>query len=90
MTEWCLEPGERFYCGYHEWLVHPFEARVILDRGYVIFNGLELDAQQVGMVGVYPQIRVPGLGEFGMASDPQLPAADAVTRWVEDESRVAA
>lgn len=80
-----LAPGERFYCGYHEWAVHPFEARVILDRGYVVFNGVELAAHQVSTIGPYPQIRVTGLAEFGVASDPRLPAADAVIAWAEAE-----
>jgi hypothetical protein len=66
-----LEPGDRFYTGYHEWAVHQEEAAVILDRGYVEINGRKYIASQVGDVGGYPQIRVYGLP--GAASDPQGP-----------------
>ena len=77
---WRLEPGERFYAGYHEWLVHPNEAKVILARGYVTINGIPLAAHQVDEVGGYPLIRVTGLNEYGPPSDPQCPAIDNMTR----------
>jgi hypothetical protein len=62
-----LDPGDRFYCGYHEWAVHPAEAAVILGRGYVTINGTRFSVQQVGDVNGYPQFRVLGIG--GDASD---------------------
>lgn len=76
MNQFRLAPGERFYAGYHEWLVHPFEAREIVRRGYVTINGCDLSAEQVDVVAGYPLIRVTELRDFGAESDPQCPAID--------------
>lgn len=73
-----LQPGERFYCGYHEWVVHPFEARVIVAQGFVTINGVRLVAHQVGEVNGHPQIRVTGLDGYGVASEPWCPAISAL------------
>lgn len=75
-----LQPGDTFYCGYHEWLVHPDEATVILERGHVTINGVACAARQVDTVAGYPLIQVWGLNEYGAASDPQAPALDQVGR----------
>ncbi len=34
-----LEPGGREYRGYGDWAVHPYEARLVLHRGYAIVDG---------------------------------------------------
>ena len=77
---WRLEPGDRWYAGYHEWLVHPDEAAVILARGYVALNGVRFAVRHMDTIDGHPVLRLVGLDEYGDPSDPQLPAADAVTR----------
>ena len=64
-----LEPGQRFYAGYHEWVVHPAEASVILARGYAVMDGMKFRAEQVTECSGYPQIKIHGLPDD--PSDPQ-------------------
>jgi hypothetical protein len=64
-----LELGERFYAGYHEWVVHPDEARVILERGYAVVDGIRFRAAQVCEHNGFPQIKIYGLPDD--PSDPQ-------------------
>ncbi len=79
-----LAPGDRFYCGYFEWAVHPDEAAVILARGSVSINGVWFRARQMDTIGIYPLIRVEGLEEYGPAHDPQASALSKVGRpWLE-------
>ena len=64
-----LAPGERFYVGYHEWVVHPDEAALVLARGYALVDGIRFRATQVSHVSEYIQIRIHGLPDD--PSDPQ-------------------
>lgn len=64
-----LDPGERFYAGYHEWLVHPDEASVVLARGYALVDGIRFRCEQVDQQDIYPQLKIYGLPDD--PSDPQ-------------------
>lgn len=39
-----LDPGERWYIGYHQWVVTPEEAWKIRERGYQDINGMRFPA----------------------------------------------
>ena len=58
-----LAPGERFYVGYHEWVIHPDEAAVVLSRGYALVDGIRFRATQVSHVSEYIQIRIHGTAD---------------------------
>ena len=53
-----LEPREREYRGYCEWVVHPDEARFILHRGYAIVDGVRAKVTFIHNEAYVTQLRV--------------------------------
>lgn len=63
-----LQPGEREYRGYDEWVLHPDEARFVLHRGWAVVNGKRTtEVRFIHNEAYVTQLRVRGSGEPAVA-----------------------